>query len=522
MRTTTIAAAVLATALSAAGLTAAATASSAATNPAGDAQLTVRTNDGWLHGTTDSGVREFFDIPYAAPPVSALRFQPPQPVTPWTGVRDATQQGPACIQFQTNGIEGDRAVNEDCLYLDIYTPRHARAGDKLPVLFWIHGGANAKGSGVVYGGQRFADVTDSIFVSINYRLGALGYLDLPGLTGNYGLLDQIQALTWVKQNIAAFGGDTHDITIDGQSSGAGDVCDMLGSPLAKGMFERGILESGPCAGNGAISVAAADALGQEFAAAAGCGDQATAVSCLQNASTSNLVAAQQTVMVNSAVSGTTVLPSPPGQVIASGDWNKVPLIVGNVLDEAKLFDIADADITAAQYTSLIQSRYGSNATAVLAHYPVNGYPAPFYALAAVGTDSGFACESYSFASEAAAQGVPVYEEEFNDPTSPTLLGYQPAGIDMSNAHTAELAYLWNFTLVDRPLTSTELALGEQMDRYWAAFTASGNPNVRRQVAWPPVTASAHPVMVLRPTGNTVSSSLFPAEHQCSFWSTIEG
>ena len=522
MRRTTIAMAVLATALSATGVTAAATASSAATSTVGHAQLIVRTNDGLLRGTTDSGVREFFDIPFAAPPVDALRFQPPKPVTPWTGVRDATKQGPACIQFSPNGIEPSRAVSEDCLYLDIYTPRDARPGESLPVVFWMHGGANTMGSGVIYGGQRFADSAHAIFVSVNYRLGALGYLDLPGLTGNSGLLDQIQALAWVNRNIAAFGGDPHNITIDGQSSGAGAVCDMLASPLAKGLFEGGILESGPCGGIGGFSVAAADAMGQQFATAAGCTDQSTAVACLQNAPVSDLTAAGQQVRVNSPVTGTSVLPQSPGQAIASGDWNKVPLIVGSTRSEGKLFDVADANITAAQYTSLIDSRYGSNAAAVLARYPVSAYPAPFYALAAVTTDSGLACASYQFASKAADQGVPVYEEEFNDPHSPSTYGFQPPGIDMSNDHTAELAYLWNFTLVNTPLTRPQLALGVQMDRYWAAFAASGNPHVRRQVAWPPVTASHHPVIVLSPTGNTVSSSLFPAEHQCSFWSTIQG
>jgi para-nitrobenzyl esterase len=209
-------------------------------------------------------------------------------------------------------------------------------------------------------------------------------------------------------------------------------------------------------------------------------------------------------------------------VIASGAWNKVPLIVGSTLSEGKLFNVANATLTAAQYTALIDTRYGANAAAVLAHYPVSAYPAPFYAIAAVTTDSGLACSSYNFATEIGAEGVPVYEEEFNDPTSPSTYGFAPTGIDMSNDHTAELAYLWNFTLVNRPLTQTELALAVQMDRYWAAFGASGRPDAHRQVAWPSVTASTHPVMVLSPTGNTVTSSLFPAEHQCSFWASLAG
>jgi para-nitrobenzyl esterase len=170
-----------------------------------------------------------------------------------------------------------------------------------------------------------------------------------------------------------------------------------------------------------LSVPGANALGEKFAAAAGCSDASTVVACVRDAWTPNLVAAEQQVVINSPVYGTPVLPVPPEQAILSGHWNKVPLIVGSVRDEAKLFDIAQARITASQYVSEIQATYGSNAVAVLAHYPVSAYPAPFYALAATGTDSGNACRSYWFASQVALQ-VPTWEEEFDDPTSPTLLG----------------------------------------------------------------------------------------------------
>ena len=498
-------------------------------------QLLVHTADGSLKGTVSQGVREFFGVPYAAPPVYDLRFAPPQPVQPWTGVRSATVQGPACIQFQISGVKNNQATSEDCLYLDIYTPRNARPGDKLPVVFWMHGGGNTQGTGVIYGGQRFASLTNSIFVSINYRLGAYGWLALPQLAasglgpGNYGLLDQIAALKWVRDNIAAFGGNARNITIDGQSAGAEAVCDLLASPLAAGMFQRGILESGPCNSITPLSLSAGEALSEKFAAAAGCGNSSAVVSCLRgtqpvslavNAWTPNLVAAAQKYVLNSPVYGTPVLPRPPEQAILSGHWNKVPLIIGGVRDENKLFNIAQADLTAAQYTAEIQSQYGANAAAVLAHYPVSDYPKPFYALSAVGTDSGFACHSYWLANQTASQ-VPTWQEEFNDPTSPTLFGFQPPGIDMSNAHSAELAYLWNFTLGDRPLTTIELLLGEQMDRYWGAFAHTANPNAPGLTGWPRVTTGTHPVIDFRPTGNTVSTTVFPTEHQCSFWATIE-
>lgn len=485
--------------------------------------LTVHTKDGGLEGTVSQGAHEFLGVPYAAPPVYGLRFEPPQPVSPWSGVRAATAQAPACIQYQPSGVKDGQATSQDCLYMDIYTPRGARAGDKLPVVFWMHGGAHTQGTGVIYGGQRFATLTNSIFVSINYRLGADGFLALPQFgqgSGNYGLLDEIAALRWVNANIAVFGGNAQNITIDGQSAGSGAVCDMLASPLAHGLFERGILESGPCNGTQPLSVAAADAKGEQFAAAAGCADPATVAACLRSAWTPNLVAAEQKVVINSPTAGTDVLPVPPEQTILSGHWNKVPLIVGSVRSEAKLFDIAQASLTAAQYTAEIQSLYGANAAAVLQHYPLSDYQKPFYALAAVGTDSGNACRSYWLAGQVAKQ-VPTYEEEFNDPTSPTLFGFQPPGIDMSNAHSAELAYLWNFTLGYRPLTPVELALGNQMDRYWGGFASAANPNAAGLLGWPLVTGSSHPVIDLRPTGNTVSTTLFPAEHQCGFWSTIE-
>lgn len=503
-----------------------------ATNHAKPApQLTVHTADGLLHGAVSEGAREFLGVPYAAAPVYDLRFAPPQPVQPWHGVRSATMQAPACIQFQPSGVTNNQATSEDCLYLDVYTPAAARAGDRLPVVFWAHGGGNTQGTGVIYGGQRFASLTNSIFVSINYRLGAFGWLALPQLqdAGAYGLLDQIAALKWVVANIRSFGGDEHNITIDGQSAGGEAVCNMLASPMAKGLFQRAIVESHACLGHSQLSLSAAEALGEKYATAAGCADPATVVSCLRGvqpyaianaAWTPNLVAAEQQVLVRGAPNGTAVLPEPTEQAIAAGRWNKVPLMVTSAHDEAKLFDIAQADITADQYVATIKSKYGANADAVLAHYPVSKYRAPFYALAAADTDSGNACHSYWFAGNIAAQ-VPAWEGETDDPTSPTLFGFQPPGVDMSNAHSVELAYLWNFTLGDRPLTNAELALGKQMDRYWGALARAGNPNVASQVSWPVVTDAAHSVLDFRPTGNTVSTTLFSAEHQCDFWATIE-
>jgi para-nitrobenzyl esterase len=504
---------------------AACTSGSAAPAP-GVPELTVHVSDGSLKGFVSEGAREFLGIPYAAPPVGSLRFAPPQPAQAWSGVRPATAHGPACIQFQPMGVPSSQPTSEDCLYLDIYTPPGARSGDKLPVLFWIHGGNFTEGSGSLYGGQRFATLTNSIFVAINYRLGVNGFLALQQLqagsqnTGDYGLLDQITALKWVKSNIAAFGGDAHNITIDGQSAGSGSVCDILASPLAAGLFQRGILESGPCALIRPMSLSSAEGLGTTFAAAAGCGQSATVVACLRKAPTATLVAAAQNNIINAPAFGTPALPNLPFQAMAAGQWNKVPLIIGGVLNEGKLFFETQPHLTAAQYTIAVNNMYPSSAAAILARYPLHGYPAPFYARAAVFTDSLFACPSYWAAGQLAGQ-VPIWEEEFDDPNSPMTVGNNPPGIDMSNAHSAELAFLWNIDLLERPLTTAELQLGEQMDRYWAAFARTGNPNVTGQVAWPRVTTATHPVIDFHPAGSTVSTTVFPAEHQCSFWAPIE-
>jgi para-nitrobenzyl esterase len=520
-----IGAAGTALALTALGLTGCSSPGSAAPTGPGLAHV----SGGWLRGTGSHGVLEFLGVPYAAPPVGALRFAPPRPARTWSGVRPATAAGPACVQFQSMGVGAGQATSEDCLYLNVYTPTGVRPGANLPVLFWIHGGNFTEGSGALFGGQRFASLTDSVFVSINYRLGPLGFLALPQLesgspqgSGDYGLLDQIAALKWVRSDIAAFGGDARDITIDGESAGAGSVCDLLASPLAAGLFQRAIMQSGPCAVIRPMSLQLAEVTGAAFAAAAGCGQPGSVVACLRAARTSAMVvAATWQDLVNTPAFGTPVLPVPPAQAFASGHWNKVPLIIGSVRDEGKLFIDTQTRMSAAQYANAVDTRYGPSAGAILARYRVRAYPSPFYALAAVITDSLYTCPGYSSASQLAGQ-VPIWQEEFDDPTSPTLAGNQPPGVDMSNAHAAELAYLWNFALGQRPLTPAELRLGERMDRYWGAFARTGNPNVPGLVAWPRVTAAAHPVIDFRPTGDTVSATVFPAEHRCPFWAATWG
>jgi para-nitrobenzyl esterase len=496
-------------------------------NAGAQAGPVVMTRSGALRGVPLGGAQAFLGIPFAKPPLKQLRFRAPRPPARWRGVRDATDLPPACLQFQPTGVREGQAVSEDCLYLDLYRPRGARVRQKLPVLVWFHGGGWTQGTGVIYGGQTMAQLTHTIVISINYRLGALGWLALPQLdaeqprtrSGNYATLDQVQALKWVRANVARFGGDPRNVSIAGQSAGASAVCTMLASPLARGLFARAIVESIGC-NLGPKSVQAAQQTSRDYAAAAGCADAATMVSCLRSAWAPNLIAAEQKVLVRAPAYGTPVLPALPGDAIAAGRWNKVPVLIGNVRWEGKLFVNDRPNLTADQYVAEIRSMFGPHADAVLARYPVSAYPKPFYALAAVMTDGGIgiACGVDSTANLLASR-TPVYRYEFNDPTSPTLYGFQPPGVDMSNAHSAELAYLFDFTLGYRPLTARETALSRQMMRYWAAFARSGGPGVANQRRWPQFTTATHRTLVLRPTGNTLSNAV-GAEHNCAFWSSI--
>jgi carboxylesterase type B len=262
--------------------------------PAASAQppghgLIVRTDKGLIEGKYAEGVDQFLGIPYAAPPTGALRWAAPQPAASWHGVRPATSYGGRCAQLASGN--GPRVDNENCLFLNVYAPSGGRpsgrwpGGQKLPVLVMIHGGGLTTGAGDQHDGSLIVTTDHIIVVSINYRLGPFGFLDVPGLgtdaataNGNFGLLDQEAALRWVQRNIAAFGGDPAKVTIDGESADGWSVCALLTSPPARGLFRGAIMQSGSCASQ---SPAAAQATGLAFAKQAGCSDAATVAACLR-------------------------------------------------------------------------------------------------------------------------------------------------------------------------------------------------------------------------------------------------
>ena len=289
--------------------------------------------------------------------------------------------------------------NEDCLYLNVYAPpgagRGASRGHRLPVLFMIHGGGLTSGAGDQHDGSLIVNTDHIIVVSINYRLGPFGFLTLPGLgtsaltaSGNYGLLDQEAALRWVQRNIAAFGGDPRQVTIDGESAGGWSVCALMTSPLARGLFRGAIMQSGSCATQ---TRATAEANSLAFAKQAGCPDAATAAACLRALPEQTLLNAS-TSYQPLFTSGGPELPVPAGQAVASGRYNRVPLLIGTNHNEGRTFSQGLAGLTEQQADQVITQDYGSRAPAILARYPWASYPSPYTAAYVIGdiwTDSGF-------------------------------------------------------------------------------------------------------------------------------------
>jgi para-nitrobenzyl esterase len=474
---------------------------------------------GAVRGVTDGRFQKFLGLPYAAPPLRELRFAPPAPPAKWNGVRVADRQSPACLQFEPTGVREEQTLSEDCLYLDVYRPRDAKPASRLPVMVWFHGGGNTQGTGVIYGGGTMATKTDTIIVTVNYRLGALGYLahpalsaETPGGSGNYGLMDQLASLRWVHRNIGSFGGDPGNVTIYGQSAGGGAACSMLALPSAKGLFHKAIVESSPCT-NPRTTLAAGEESGVKFATAVGCTDPATVVECLRKAWPGTLIANQKNYLGGPKAGGA-FFPVAPADAIASGKWNKVPVMTGTTRSEDRLTSTALAGITAQGYVDRVNALYGAKAAQALELYPLSRFKTPYDAITQVSTDAGRACNTEVAAKLFDGQ-VPTYRYEFDDPTSPTLYGFRLPGEDMSNAHSAELAYLFDFTLGEKPLTPTQEKLSDQMMRYWGAFAATGDPSFRGAPDWP--TYGPGRVMSLRTGGDSKVITTFRQEHNCGFW-----
>jgi carboxylesterase type B len=481
----------------------------------------VRTQDGWLQGTRSGGVERFLAVPYAAPPVGALRWKPPASAPRWRGIRAADTLPPHCPQLGGGG-------DEDCLYLNVFRPAHPQRSGPLPVLFYIHGGSMKVGSASDNDPSRIAGTTDTIVVMINYRLGQFGFLAHPalgaeagdGTSGEYGLMDQQAALRWVHQRIAAFGGDPRNVTIAGGSAGGLSVCAHLASPAAAGLFSQAIIQSAGCF---AVTRQAAEAEGLTFAATAGCPSTESA-SCLRSKSTAELLASDSWAHPSFFPWGARLLPEEPASAVTGGRFNRVPVMLGGTSNEVRSGLAGEYPISEQTYLNFVNGTFGEQAQAVLDVYPLSAYSEPFDAMADVLDDSGVggggSCETRQIAL-AMSTFVPTYFYDFADFTAPTPTWVAaPPGFELGASHGSDEVY-WFDRPMDtvEPLDGLQRWLADQMIQYLGAFAERGAPRARHQTNWPRFEQRHERVLSFRPGEVTVRTD-FEAENHCEFWTSI--
>jgi para-nitrobenzyl esterase len=466
--------------------------------PGGLASAQVRTDAGVVQGTatSTSGVRAFKGIPFAAPPVGDLRWKAPQPVTSWEGVRKADAFGARCMQGRifADMIFRDE-MSEDCLYLNVWTPARSER-DRLPVMVWIYGGGFQAGSASEprQDGEHLAS-KGVVLVNFNYRLGVFGFLSHPELTkesdrdasGNYGLMDMIAALQWVKRNIAEFGGDPGNITIFGESAGSFAVSALMASPEAKGLFHRAIGESGAFFTAGgqtlaAQSLASTDAAGQKFATSLG----ADSLAALRaKAADAVLDAALHAPMLGFRpnIDGY-VLPKDVYSIYAAHEQAPVPLLAGWNADEVRGgVVLANPRPTAQSFTDRIRKDFGADADAVLKAYPATSDAEALESAAALASDNfiGY-CTWKWIEMQAALARTAVYRFSFDRkiPVAPDtkMSGVPATSADIGARHAGEIEYVFG-TLDSVPNVTwqpDDRKLSDEMMTYWTNFARSGDPN----------------------------------------------
>jgi para-nitrobenzyl esterase len=541
---------------------------------------TVSTGDGPVKGfVNSSGVNEFLGIPYAAPPVGALRWMPPAPPAKHS-LLDATQFANTCPQVTELGaFAGPSSTTEDCLYLNVFTPS---LKGKNAVLVWIHGGGNVDGESNDYDASKLATGgplgTPTVVVTMNYRMGLFGFLSESHLNaeghlwGNYGILDQQAVLRWVQANIAAFGGDPTRVAMGGQSAGASDTQANMVSPLAAGLFSRAIPESSPSAdflvaSPVAPSLSSAQTAllrGNAFAGVAGCSSSA----CLRGLSAARILQLQgtpnanaidptihQTYVAGDFVDGT-IIPVQPEVAWTTGAYNKMPTLGGSVEEESNFGNSIteyfsgppQAPLTAAQYTAAVNGTYvpplytSGAAAAVLAQYPAGSNPDAAYARAF--TDPGKCRVLHvvkeqsvtntggTYAYDFTYQHAPYYFPQMPNTASPT--GYfQPQA-----AHTIDIQFLfqnWHggqlgvnigqdavspAINLPRDLQGSEVGLSDQLVAAWTNFTATGNPNGTGAPLWPVVTPSSGPFLNENIPNSVTTEAAYRSAYQCNFWDPL--
>jgi para-nitrobenzyl esterase len=474
----------------------------------------VKIDSGALQGVLADGVVAYKGIPYAAPPTGELRWRAPQPVAPWTGVRKADAYANDCMQkpFPSDAAPLGTAPAEDCLYVNVWTPAAPPKAGKLPVMFWIHGGGfvNGGSSPAVYDGSHFAQ-RGIVFVSLNYRLGRFGFFAHPALTketpngplGNYGYLDQIAALKWVQRNIAAFGGDPGNVTVFGESAGGGSVHMLMTSPLAKGLFEKAIVESGGGRARGLLSTPeirdtgdsaqpSAEDKGVAFAKKNGIeGDDAAALAKLRALPAETLVngldmmtMGQQGDTYSGPMIDGQIMPCDAEAVYRAGTQAKVPLMIG-----ANSRELGFMPIPAAQAEQALAA-LGPNREMVENAYDPDGKLGKSEVATRLMSDRAMVEPARLIARLTVAAGQPTYLYRFSYVAS-SLRGQVQGAL-----HATEIPFVFSTVKAkyEDKTTPEDVAMGEAANAYWAAFARAGDPNGGDRPRWPEYTAEKDEIM----------------------------
>jgi para-nitrobenzyl esterase len=470
----------------------------------------IKIDTGLVSGAVVGDIHVYKGIPFAAPPVGDLRWKPPQPAAPWQGVKACTKFGPAPMGYYSSIFPAySKPPSEDCLYLNVWTPAKMTS-DRLPVMVWITGGYYrfGEGSDPKYDGEKLAQ-HGVVVVTINYRLGPLGWLAHPLLSkedphnssGNYGLLDQIAALQWVQKNIAAFGGDPGRVTIFGESAGATSVICHMVSPLSKGLFQRAIAESMYESSawsdirENKYGMEAREKMGEQLAKDLGCDTAPDPIACMRAKSAQEVMDKGQPP-ASIAVAGYNyepcvdgwVIPDIPLNLFEAGKQQNVPLLIGTNADEWALFHLLYKP-TLDSYKTYVNSTFGDKAQQVLTMYPASNDKEAATADQQVITLYTFTCPAKAYANAMNLVKSPVYFYQFSR---------VPPGAKMLGAfHGIEINYVFGtfvpFTSPLKPeqyFNDTDRALSESIMSYWTTFAATGDPNQVGLTNWPVYDAQA--------------------------------
>lgn len=486
--------------------------------PSTSGSLEIATREGVVQGTLIDTTRAFLGIPYAAPPVGELRWAHPRPHEPWATPLVASTFGPRCPQTD---ITGQLGGDEDCLTLNIWTPERLTA--PAPVMVNLHGGAFARGTGSNPGrdGRLLSEATGAIIVSINYRIGLLGFFADPALTsedptrpssGNYGLEDQRAALEWVQENIVAFGGDPGNVTLFGESAGATSASLHLLSPLAKGLFHRVILESADYE-DSLIPEAASQAQSASLIESAGCAQDSDRVACLRSRSVGELLNAEPADASWGPLLDDWNIPDCAARPLdASCIASPVPVVLGTNLNEWEFFFASgfSAPLDDTEYLTMMDGTFTGQAAKIAAEYPSTSFASPRKAAADVLTDGLYVCPARRFARALTAAGVPVFLYSFNHaPISPMFP-------DAGAFHASEVAFVFGTSLWGIQLDEQERALSRTMMGYWGRMAANGDPNGADALAWPALDSTDTSIVL----DLSVSTTTRWKSDRCDFWDAL--